>query len=226
MKEKAYKRAVIFDMDGVLVDSEPLYVQRILQFFHQNKQALTRREAIAFVGASDAFYWRHMGELWQPSQTPEQMQRFYEKTMREEEVDYGAILNPYVRYLLPRLKQAGFGIAVASASARSSIMRMAQENDLSAWLDGIVSGQDVARNKPAPDIYEEALRRLSCMPKDCCVIEDSAYGIQAAKAAGLYVIAKREPRFALDQSGADEIADDLLDAYSCILEHFQLPLAV
>ena len=214
--------AVIFDMDGVLVDSEAVYQYDLMRFFRAQKQRITQREASAFVGCSDAFYYRHMGELWEPKMTEEQMRRFYEANYPYGPIDYRSALNPHVRLILQQMKQAGIRTAIASSSSNASIERMLTSNELTPFFDQVISGHELPRSKPDPAIYHEAMRRLDHTPAQCVVIEDSAIGIEAAKRAGMYVIAKRENRFHVDQRQADHIADDLLQAWLHIQEHFRL----
>lgn len=214
--------AVIFDMDGVLVDSEAMYQYELRKFFREQGQRVTRQQVSAFVGCSDDFFYRHMGELWEPKRSPQQMRQFYETHNRFQEIDYRSALNPHVRYILSQIKKCGMQTAIASSSRRESIERMLTSNELNAYFDEIVSGHEVPRSKPDPAIYHEVVRRLGVTSKQCIVIEDSTIGIEAAKRAGMYVIAKREIRFSVDQRQADVIADDLLQAWEHIQEHFHL----
>ncbi len=214
--------AVIFDMDGVLVDSEAMYQYYLLRFFHEQKQRITAREASAFVGCSDDYFFTHMGELWEPTLSKEEMRTFYQSHISHDALDYRNVLNPHVRYILQQMKRHGLRTAIASSSRLEEITEMVKVNELSAYFDRIISGHEVPRSKPDPAIYYEAMKRLDCTAMQCVVIEDSQIGIEAAKRAGMYVIAKRESRFHIDQRKADVIVDDLLQAWLHICTHFHL----
>lgn len=97
-------------------------------------------------------------------------------------------------------------------------------NDIDSYFDVIVSGNDVQAKKPSPDIYFETLKRLELPSNDCIVIEDSLVGIQAAINARLYVIALKENRFSVDQSKADCIVNDLIEAWIQIAHIFDLSM--
>lgn len=99
---------------------------------------------------------------------------------------------------------------------------MLSVNNITSYFDVIVSRNDVQAKKPSPDIYYEALKRLELSPHDCIVIEDSSVGIQAAVNAGLNVIALKENRFSVDQSKANWIVNDLIEAWIKISEVFNL----
>lgn len=213
-------KSVIFDMDGVLIDSEAMYQYLLIDFFHQHGQKITLQQCNIFVGCSDAFFYQKLGELWNPTKSEKEMRDLYHAYFGEEQLDYGTLLNPHVKYILPQMKQKGIQLAIASSSSKKDILKMAERNEILIYFDQIVSGHEVPFSKPDPAIYLEVVHRLGAEKKECVVIEDSSIGIQAAKQAGLYVIAKREVRFQMDQSQADFIADDLLQAWLHIQERF------
>ena len=211
-------KTVIFDMDGVLVDTEPLYAYYVLMFYQRFHQSLTYQKVSRLAGSSSYDSWRMMGEWWNPKKTPEEMKNFYEKYVDHEPLRYEEVLNPYVRYILPRLKSKGYQLAIASSSPKKEILQMCKECQLTTYFDQLVSGHEFEKSKPDPSIYLETMKRLNSQPQETIIIEDSDYGIQAAHAAGVYVIAKKDDRFGYDQSLADDQVHDLLEAYHKILE--------
>ena len=117
---------------------------------------------------------------------------------------------PGVNNLLPQLHAAGFPLGVASASDRKWIFRWLTSFDLETYFQVIASGDDIARNKPAPDVYLFAANQMGVQPENCLVFEDSLTGVQAAKSAGMTVIAV--PNIitkALDFSQADGVIQEL-----------------
>lgn len=209
-------KAVIFDMDGVLVDTEPLYMHYVLEFYHKFHQKLTYQQVSRLAGSSSYESWRMMGEWWCPKKTPMEMEQFYSMHVDHEEIDYTQLLNPYVSYILPRLKQEGYRLAIASSSPIEDIKEMCRVNHLEDYFDLLVSGDFFERSKPDPEIYLDTMQKMKVEAEDCVIIEDSNYGIEAGKQAGAFVIAKKDERFGFDQSKADHRVYDLLEAYHYI----------
>lgn len=214
------KKAVVFDMDGVLIDSEALYQYYLVDFFYRQNQNVSKEDLYSFIGSSDDYFWSHMGEIWNPTLTPKEMKNLYEENNQHEPVDYKDLLNPHVKFVLRKLKEKGISIAIASSSPLNEIQRMVQKNEIEAYFDVLVSGDDVLHCKPSPDIYKLTLNQLNVMPRDCIVVEDSYVGICASKEAGIFTIAKREYRFSINQELADIVVDDFLSIYSEIMKHF------
>lgn len=211
-------KAVIFDMDGVLIDSEPLYMQFVIDFFHQHHQQISLQEVVKLAGSNAQDSWRMMGEWWYPKKNPEEMKLYYETHINHEKVDFTQLLNPYVHYILPRLKKAGYRLAIASSSSYKEINEMCQTCHLFDYFDVVVSGEQFQRSKPDPEIYQHTMDLLQVQPQDCFVIEDSDYGIEAGKAAGATVIAKIDQRFSFDQKKAQYKVYDLFEAMQLILK--------
>ncbi|MGO4595182.1 HAD family hydrolase [Leifsonia sp. 2TAF2] len=176
--------AVIFDCDGVLVDSEAPIVsidQRMLADFGVE---LTLEEIHArFVGMTEAAYLAEVEQLvgTLPADWREPYRPLYERALGE---DLRAI--PGVEEVV-----AGLTVptAVASNSAHPRIRRSLQRVGLLDYFDGrIVSAQDVPHGKPAPDVYLKAAGMLRVLPSACVAIEDSSTGVRAARAAGMRVL--------------------------------------
>ena len=210
--------AVIFDMDGVLIDSEPIYMQHVLDFYRQYEISIPHQEVAKLAGSSNEAGWEMMASWWKSEITPQEMERLYEANSKEEDIVYSEIINPYVRYILPRLKKEGIRLAIASSSSMKAITTMLKECNLSMYFDKVVTGHDFTFSKPDPAIYLHTIEELNVSKKRCIIIEDSTYGIQAGKAAGIKVIAKHDERYGFDQSQADYLVNDLLEAYHLILQ--------
>ena len=108
-------------------------------------------------------------------------------------------------------------VAVASSSRMEKIGEVRRACQLQELFDFCLSGEMCSAPKPAPDIYLAAAARLDLPPQECVVIEDSTYGIQAAKRAGMRVIARKDDRFGFDQSLADAFFHDYLELPALIL---------
>lgn len=212
------KKAVIFDMDGVLIDSEPIYMYETMEFFRQHDVNVTRSEVAQLAGSSHAKSIELMLSWWKKSLTPTEFKTIYETTYPEEDWHFSEILNPYVKFILPRLKVAGFKVAIASSSPMDAITTMVTECEIAHYFDLLVTGRDYPESKPDPTIYLSTMEKLEVDPQETFIVEDSNYGIEAGKSAGGTVIALRDPRFYEDQSTSDYLASDLLEVYQKIME--------
>lgn len=208
-------KAVIFDMDGVLIDSEAFYLYRLLETCQEHNQSISLEQLKSTAGMSMGEFWDKLGSWWTPNKTPEEMQKIF---VIEGQNDYADLANPHLHFILKGIKELGLKLAIASASEMTEIKAMAQQTKIESYFDCILSGCHLPKSKPDPLIYLETMKKLQVKPEECVVVEDSLYGIQAGKAAGAYVIAKADDRFDVDQSIADSVASDLLDVFVQIKE--------
>lgn len=216
-------KAVIFDMDGVLIDSEALHLYDFRVFLQKHNQNVTNEELSEFVGLDAKTFIGHLQEIWKPVSLLPSIEEIKEGCKYPSD-SFQDMLVPHVRFILSHLKKNNIKIAIASSSPYNIIYKMLSINDIDSYFDVIVSGNDVQAKKPSPDIYFETLKRLELPSNDCIVIEDSLVGIQAAINAGLYVIAVKENRFLVDQSQADCIVNDLIEAWIQIAHIFDLSM--
>ena len=210
-------KAVVFDMDGVLVDTEPFYTRDTMTFFRRHGVDLPYKEAARLAGLSMQETRELEASWWKEPIDPEEFHALRMADESHEDLDYSLVLMPYARYVLPHLREAGLSVALASSSPMWRIELMLEQCGLGAYFDLLVSGADFERSKPDPAIYLHTVEQLGVTPAEAVAVEDSTYGITAARRAGLTVVAKQDVRFSFDQSGADYLAGDLLEAYDAIL---------
>jgi beta-phosphoglucomutase len=180
-------RAVIWDMDGVIIDSAEEH--------RQAWQRLAHEEGVRF---SDADFWSTFGKrdddiitlVW-GAQSPERLQALADR----KEAYFRALIRetaaplPGSIELLRGLHEAGFAQALASSAPVENIRLISEVLGLGHYLTALVSGETVAHGKPAPDIFLKAAGELGIVPTQCLVIEDAVAGVQAAHAAGMRCIA-------------------------------------
>jgi HAD superfamily hydrolase (TIGR01509 family) len=195
--------SVIFDLDGTLVDSEPNYYE-------------AGRQTLAAHGVPD-FTWadheRYVGISTQETVADWKDRYALEATVEELlaaknrrylELARGATrVYPQMRAFVDLLAAEGVPMAVASGSSPEAIAAVLTGTGLDAHLHTVVSADEVAQGKPAPDVFLEAARRLGASPADCVVLEDAAPGAAAAHAAGMRCIAVP---YVPAQAGAPEFA--------------------
>jgi HAD superfamily hydrolase (TIGR01509 family) len=200
--------AVIFDLDGVLADSEPSWneidAKLLAEYgvtyhgeYHRNVLGVSYRLAVEF-------YKKTFG-LSAP--TEELMRR-----RGEIAADFFANrvgLFPSAKTVLEQLRQMNLRLAVATSSMSASARPFLNRHGLTAFFDVIVTGEEIERGKPSPDIYLSAAKKLGIPADACLVIEDALSGIAAAKAAGMRVAAIPDTRF-VDAREYEKQADYLL----------------
>jgi len=204
-------RAVIFDMDGVLANSEPLINAAAIAMFREKGLVVQPDDFLPFVGAGEDRYVGGVAEKYHfPLDVPEAKQRTYEIYLDLVPAQLEAF--PGVLDLVDTCRQAGFLVAVASGTGKIKIMASLQKIGLpeASW-DTVVTGDDVQNNKPAPDVFLIAARKLGVDPAECVVIEDSVNGVRAAKAAGMRCVAVAQTFSAARLQEADVVHDKVAD---------------
>jgi HAD superfamily hydrolase (TIGR01509 family) len=185
--------AVVFDMDGVLVDSEQLWDEVRQIYTREVGGAFTPEATHAMMGMSSPEWSRYMAEFLGVPGTPQQInadivERMLARYGEDPPLIPGAV--DAVRRIATR-----WPLAIASSSNPELIEVVLRVAGIDGLFRTAVSSQEVARGKPAPDVYLEAARRLGVEPARCAAVEDSHAGIRSAKAAGMHVVAVPNPHF-------------------------------
>lgn len=204
-------RAVIFDMDGVIVDSEYAYAQEERAFLDAFGIEVSDEEIAQTVGCSRETFNQTVAQWWERGGygtfTPDEAIARFNEWGKSYVYDYRALMNPGVPETLDALRARGLRLALASSSPMDNIREVLQACGIEDEFEVIVSGEQFHESKPNPEIYLHACEVLGLDPGVCCCVEDSPYGIEAGKRAGLTVFAKRENRFPFSQDKADVIID-------------------
>jgi HAD superfamily hydrolase (TIGR01509 family) len=182
-------RAVIFDMDGVLTDSEPLINAAAVAMFRERGLAVRPDDFLPFVGTGEDRYLGGVAEKYSFAlDAAAAKQRTYEIYLELVPSQLRAF--PGARELVKACQDVGLKVAVASSADRVKIdANLCKIGLPPAQWDAIVSAEDVVHKKPAPDIFLIAARKLGQSPADCVVIEDAVNGIRAATAASMRCLA-------------------------------------
>lgn len=199
-------RGVIFDMDGVLADTEHFYQQRRETFLE--RMDFPGPRGLDFIGSNEKAIWETL--VPDDAQFRQEMLQGYRAYRRLHPENYRELADPADGPLFRALKQRGLRIGIASSSARPAILQMTRAAGITELTDYILSGEECSAHKPDPEIYLRALQALDLQPDQALAVEDSPAGILAARRAGLRVLALR-PRHGepLDQRAADGIIDRL-----------------
>lgn len=204
-------KAVIFDMDGVIVDTEPIYGRVEKEMFSDLGLDIPDDECSTFVGTSNRDMWNLLREKYKISLSVDELCKIEEDNYISALKTCGeAILVPGVKELIKELHNNGVKIALATSSVRNTADKVLKTFRLEGYFEAVAGGDEVERSKPSPDLYMTAVRRLSLEPEQCIAIEDSKNGVRAAKAAGLKCVAYRNPNSgSQDTSCADAIVDSI-----------------
>jgi HAD superfamily hydrolase (TIGR01509 family) len=185
--------AVVFDMDGVLVDSEPVW-ERVRRGFVAERGGHWPTDAQdRMMGMSTAEWSAYLATDFGLSLSPQEAADLVIKAMAAEYEKHLPLLPGAIEAV--RALSAQWPLAVASSSPQSLIEAVLDDADLRTEFRAAVSSEQVERGKPAPDVYLEAVSRLGVAPANCAAIEDSSNGLRSAAAAGLTVIAIPRPEF-------------------------------
>ena len=207
-------RGVIFDMDGVLVDSEPFIGRAAVQMFAEKGVEVDQKEFLQFTGMGENVFLGGVAALHGVTLDLERdKKRTYEIYLDLIRGRLGPM--PGVHEFISRCQAIGLKLAVASSADSMKVEGNLREIGVPIETFGaILVGEDVARKKPWPDVFLEASRRLGLDAGDCLVIEDAVSGVTAAKSAGARCLGLTSSFAAapLLEAGADWLASTLADA--------------
>lgn len=202
--------AVIFDLDGTIIDSEPMHTQAVLRILRERNIDLEPRELDGYIGISSSVMWSEMRTRFGLEESIEALGILQHRSNIEMLEGSGSILIPGIMELLRDIKGQGLSTAIASSSTKEYIEAVVERYSLARYFDCLVSGEEVPRGKPSPDIFLRAAELLRVEPESCVVIEDSDNGLTASRKAGIRSVGFRNPnsgRQAL--SLADLVVEDI-----------------
>ena len=211
-------KAIIFDMDGTLIDSEPYYQKIMLQCLQELHVPVSAEDLLPLAGANSNQFEKFITQCIKGYTTRELYDEWQHQYFKENPIDFTKLLFHHVHETLSILREKGYRLVLASSSKKHEIENVLKQCDLGSYFEFFLSGDMFKESKPNPEIYLVCIDKLGLSAHECIAVEDSVYGIAAAKAAGLTCIAKREERFGLDQSAADYTVDDLLEIIDILKE--------
>ncbi|MEN5363254.1 HAD family hydrolase [Brevundimonas intermedia] len=185
-------KAVIFDMDGVLIDAREWHYDALNRALRLFGQEISRTEhLLTFDGLPTR---RKLEILTSTRGFPQNLHGFVNQLKQQYtmEIVHARCKPVFAReFALSRLKARGFLLAVASNSVRESVEAMMKRSNLMTYLDIVLSNEDVARSKPDPEIYLAAMKGLGVAAHETLIIEDNDHGVKAARSSGAHVMVVR-----------------------------------
>jgi HAD superfamily hydrolase (TIGR01509 family) len=188
--------AVVFDLDGVLLDSEQVWDEVREQLTRERGGRWHENAQRDMMGMSSTEWSRYMHDVLGLPEPPEEISAEVVRRLEQWYRNQLPLLDG-ARDAVERLA-ARWPLGLASSSNREIIDLVLEVSGLGHYFRVTVSSEEVARGKPAPDVYLETARRLEVEPETCAAVEDSSNGIRSAKAAGMRVIAIPNPHFRPD----------------------------
>lgn len=210
-------KAVLFDMDGLMVDTESLSTEAFINSAKAQGYNMTKEETLKVLGFTKANIYQFWIYYFQGTNVDG-------KKLVDDHYEYienvlytvGPEKMPYVEELLKYLRENNYKIAVASSSDTADIKNNLEKTKLEKYIDEIASGAEVENGKPAPDVFLLAAERLDVDPKDCLILEDSKAGIKAGKASGAMVFMVPD-MFTVDKE-CEDTADRILTNLGEVIE--------
>lgn len=205
-------KAVLFDCDGVLLDSESIYLSCLSRVLGSLGKKASVKELAYLVGADIHIITNRLKmdfglEDWNSNELIRLQRELFHKEF------YGHRLNQMegLEDCLKKMKKEGILLAVVSSSDRIYVEYVLDHLEIRKYFDFFIGREDARRSKPFPDLYLEAVRKLGVLPGQAAVIEDSSNGIRAGLDAGCYVIAYKGAEVRQDTSGACETVESYRD---------------
>jgi HAD superfamily hydrolase (TIGR01509 family) len=220
-------KTVIFDMDGVLVDTEPLHRDAFFQHFAELGITLTDEKYATFLGSSTRNMYQQFKQEFDLTEDVETLmsrkREFFGKAF-DESTDLELL--PGARELVLDLHRAGMPLQLASSASKETIHRVFKRFELYPYFDNLVSGEDFPQSKPNPALFLHAAKLAGKPPHECLIIEDSANGVTAAKAAGMYCIGFSSPHSSgQDLHHADQVVPDLRELNAELIMGLSTPVS-
>lgn len=210
------KKAVIFDLDGTLVDSMGIWydidVEYLGKYGYEVPEEL-QNDIEGFSFTETAVYFKEKFRI------PESIAEIKEtwRQMAMEDYRNKVPLKPGVKEFLSHLKDRGIRIAVASSNDYGLIDAALKGKGIREYFDAIITACEVEKGKPAPDVYLEAAKRIGVPPEECLVFEDIVPGIQAGRSAGMKVCAVEDDYSAFQREEKRETADYYISDYRQVI---------
>ncbi|MFQ3549382.1 MAG: HAD-IA family hydrolase [Armatimonadota bacterium] len=205
-------KGIVFDMDGVLVDSEKYICKAAMMMFAERGVEVKAEDFLPFVGAGED---RYVGGVAEKYNLDWDIQEIKARTYQI----YGEIVHnnleplPGVLTFIKKAREKGLKLAVATSADKIKMETNLREIGISAdTFDAVVNGLDVVNKKPNPEIFLKAIEKLGLKPEECLVVEDAVNGVKAAKSAGAKCLALMTSFTKEELNGADWFANTLADA--------------
>jgi beta-phosphoglucomutase len=203
-----YRKAVIFDLDGVLVDTGEFHRQAWFDLASKEGFNMSEELFINTFGMQNYQILPIIAGKVLPDKEVVRMSSWKEQRYRKLIAGHVRLLEG-VEQLINSLKSEGFFLAVGTSAPKKNLALILKNTTLDGCFDASVTSEDVSKGKPSPDTFLKAAKKLSMLPNHCIVVEDAVCGVQAARAAGMKVVAVTNTNNRSNLAMADIVVDNL-----------------
>lgn len=197
-------KAVIFDMDGVIIDSEPMHVKLESEILEEFGGDYSKVDLEGFMGTTDAKMWSTFKEQFNLEPSVEELINIKRKRFIEN-LDYIPLVDDVLDFMAA-LRDHGYKLGLASSNNEDAVEAIKNKFGLDKYIEVFTNGEAVTKGKPHPEIFLLTAGQFGLKPEECLVIEDSRNGVLAAKAAGMKCVGFRNKNSGVqDLSEADLI---------------------
>lgn len=213
-------KGLLFDLDGVLFDTELWHIRLDKKCLDDlGYRDVDPMVFVSLIGAGKGmdpweYIYRQLPDEYRSNGFKERFRAY--KATQFDFPPFKELIYPEVKKVLKKLKEDNYLTACCSSSRPEYIQKALKDCGIDDYIDEVLSGHDFLRSKPDPEIYLTAMKKLGLSNSECMVVEDSPYGIQAGKNAGMIVSCRKDHIFGLDQSCADFAFDDLNGLYDLL----------
>ena len=205
-------KAVLFDMDGILFDSEIYYMNGTIEQMKAYGYRGDIKDIYRIIGTSMKETYEILYNLLEEKVPLETIIANNEKYFLEDHpLNYKELMFDGVEEELKELNEKGISCAVCSSSPKETIVEALENMGIKNYFKVIISSDEVSKSKPEPDVYLKAVELLEVDKQDCIVYEDSRLGVEAGINAGIYTIGRRDDRFYQDINEANYIVNDIYE---------------
>ena len=202
-------QGVIFDLDGTLIDSEPIWEQVLRSFVERYGKVFDPTFHKTILGTERLRALRSLVSRFELPVSAEELVPLYDPAFSALAIKTPPPAKAGAQALLDRLRALGVPLALATGSRHEIVDPILKAHGWDQVFQTVVCGDDVPNGKPAPDTYARAVQALGCAKDHCVALEDGVNGVESAKSAGLKVIGVVDPRFGADLSAADCVVGSL-----------------
>ncbi|BDR57067.1 haloacid dehalogenase [Xylocopilactobacillus apis] len=210
-------------MDGVIVDTEyhDFQIQKAFIAEFNPNHNFSDKDFLQLVGKSYEDLYRLLQKFLDDKLSIKEVEREFDRFSEKQykNIDYQSLFRKDILFILDYAKEHKLSLAVASSSTRQHILEVLEACQIKDYFDVINSGEALQQSKPNPEIYLKTLNELNLAADECLTVEDSYYGITAAKNAGIKTIAYQETRMKIDQSNADVCAKNMLEVLDYVKQY-------
>lgn len=219
------KSYIIYDMDGVIIDSEGWYLKELCVYLNNRGYAIRYQQVEDAIGLDTKAIFEKLHPYFPKEDVSVLCEEYYRHIEQLGTPNYLEIVMPEIQEVFLKIKQMGIDIVVASSSPRETIKTVLQTLNLDTYVTFYLGKEDITATKPNPEIYLKAIAKSNqCLP--IVAVEDSTYGIAAAKAAGIKVLAYDCSKYKIDQSQCDKVIHNhkevltILETYNTVNKSF------